>query len=35
MTTCELEFLTDLVRDHCAVLQESTVVFLLEYFHGV
>ena len=35
MTTCELEFLTNLVRDHCAVLQESTVVLLIEYFHGV
>ena len=35
MTTMELEFLTDVIRDHGQVLQEDTALLLLEYFHGV
>ena len=35
MTTCELEFLTDVIRDHGQVLPEDTATLLLEYFHGV
>ena len=35
MTTCELEFLTEVIRDHNQVLEEDTAALLLEYFHGV
>ena len=35
MTTMELEFLTDVIRDHGQVLQEDTALLLLEYFHAV
>ena len=29
MTTCELEFLTNIIKDHCAMLDEGTVSLLL------
>ena len=32
MTTCELEFLTNIIKDHCAMLDEGTVSLLLQYF---
>ena len=35
MTTCELEFLTGVCRDHAKTLDEQTIVKLLEYFHKV
>ena len=35
MTTIELEFLTEVVREHIAVLQENTSTLLLQYFFGV
>ena len=35
MTTCELEFLTDLVREHGKTLEEDTAALFIEYFHEV
>ena len=35
MTTCELDFLTTVVSDHAKLLEEDTVMLILEYFHEV
>ena len=35
MTTCEMEFLTDMMRSHGKVLRESTVTLMLEFFYSV
>ena len=35
MTTCELEFLTQVCKKHMKYLPEDTAILLLEYFHGV
>ena len=35
MTTTELEFLTELIRNHGPSLEEDTVALLIEYFHEV
>lgn len=35
MTTCELEFLTDVMRDHGKLLSEDSSILMLEYLHAV
>ena len=35
MTTLELDFLTEVIQEHAQVLEEDTVLLLLEYFNGV
>ena len=35
MTTCELEFLTSVIRDHGSTLHEDTSILMLEYFFAV
>ena len=35
MTTCELEFLTGIVEDHGQMLDDETVLLMLEYFWKV
>ena len=35
VTTCEVEFLTDIIKEHGSVLQEDTAELILEYFHGI
>ena len=35
MTTCEMEFLTDVMRKHGSLLPEDTSILMLEYFYTV
>ena len=35
MTTCELEFLTDVIRNRASTLPEDTFILMLEFFFAV